>query len=124
VLTPYCTGLAVAWMPPANGLVSRHLRASTSIGWLAVATLLAGVFAVRGSAGLEIAALSAPLVGLAFWTTRSGPGDGGSPAPTPDDDPPAPHAIGRKRMRLPGPRRTRPTGHRERPRSRTPTRSR
>jgi hypothetical protein len=124
VLSPYCTGLAVAWSPPANRLVTRHLRASTSIGWLALATIFAGVFAVGGQTGLVVAATCAPFVGLAFWTTASGPDDGARPAPPGDHAPPAPDASEAKGVRLKGPRRTRPTGHGEprRTRPRTPSR--
>jgi hypothetical protein len=124
VVSPYCTGLAVAWAPPANRVVARHLSASTTIGWLAVATLLTGVFAVGGSPGMTIAIASAPFVGLAFWTTRSGPDDGDPPATPPDDDPPAPDGIYPTRLRLDSPRRTRPTGHRSPMRPRVPTRTR
>jgi hypothetical protein len=125
VLTPYCTGLAVAWAPPANRFVGNHLVASASTGWLALATVLAGVFAVGEDLGMAMAIVSAPFVGLAFWTTRSGPDDDdGTPPPPPDGDPPAPDTVDTKRVRLQGPRRTRPTGHRPAPRTRIPTRAR
>ena len=124
VLTPYGTGLIVAWSPPANRLVTRHLGLSTTIGWLALATLLAGVFAIGGHPGLAIAIATAPLVGLAFWTTRSDPGDDDDDPPPPDDRPPDPAAMKRPGVRLSGPRRTRPTGHRPTPRPRTPAHTR
>jgi hypothetical protein len=124
VLSPYCTGLTVAWSPPANGLVTRHLRAATWSGWLALATVFAGVFAVGGQTGLAIAAACAPVVGLAFWTAATGPDDGERPAPPRNDEPRAPGAIKAKGVRLKGPHRARPTGHGERRRTRrgSPTR--
>jgi hypothetical protein len=123
VLSPYCTGLAVAWSPSANRLVSRHLRASRWIGWLGLATLFAAVFVVGGPTGLIVAAASAPFVGLAFWTTASGSGDDNPPPGPPDDEPPE-DTIEAEGVRLKGPRRARPTGHREprRTRPRAPTR--
>jgi hypothetical protein len=123
VVTPYCTGMVVAWVPPANRLVTAHLRVSTTVGWLAAATLCAGVFAVGGRPGMAIAIVSAPLVGLAFWIAASGP-DEDDDRPADDDLPPVPDAIATKHVRLPGPRRSRPTGHGPAPRRRAPARTR
>jgi hypothetical protein len=89
------------------------LSGSIALGWCALGTLFAGVFAVGGHTGLVMALASAPFAGLAVWKTGPSRGDGGDPPPAPDDEPPAPDAVGRKGMRLPTPRRTRPTGHRE-----------
>ena len=113
VVTPYCTGLVVASWARANRLVTRHLTASIVVGWAALATVFAGVFAVGGRTGMLMALASAPLVGLAVW--KSGPqrGDGGGSPPTPDEKPPAPDAVGHRGRRLPSPPRKRPTGHRE-----------
>jgi hypothetical protein len=114
VLTPYCTGLLVASSRHANRLVTRHLRASTALGWGALATLFAGVFAVGGHDGMLMAIASAPFVGLAVWQIR--PGEGDDPTPEPEDAPPAPDAVTRRGVRLPAPARKRPTGHRGAPR--------
>jgi hypothetical protein len=122
VLTPYCTGLVIAGSRRANRLVTRHLRASTALGWLGLATLFAGVFAVGGHPGMVIAVLSAPFAGLAFWRTSPRRDDDDGPPAEPDDEPPRPDAIRRTRRQLPAPRRTRPTGHRPAP-SRTRTRN-
>jgi hypothetical protein len=124
VLTPYFTGLAVAWSPPANRAVTRHVGLSTTIGWLALATLLTGVFAIGGHPGMAIAIATAPLVGLAFWTTRSDPGDDDDDPPPRDDNPPEPDAVKKPGVRLSSPRRTRPAGHRPAPRTRIPARTR
>jgi hypothetical protein len=121
VLTPYCTGLFVAWSRLANRLVTRHLVASITLGWGALATMFAGVFAIGGQTGMRMALAAAPFVGLAVWQTGPGRGDGGSRAPEPDDDPPAPDAL-RQGRRLPAPARKRPTGHRAPRRPRVPLR--
>jgi hypothetical protein len=106
VLAPYCTGMIV--IEACRCMATKRLAGgaqATIVGWLAAAALCAGVFAIGGQRGMAIAVVSAPLVGLAFWIA----------APGPDDDPPAddelPEAIAPRRVRLPGPRRTRPTGH-------------
>jgi len=112
VLTPYCTGLVVATSGHANRLVTRHLTASTVVGWAALGTLFAGVFAVGGRPGVAMAMLSAPLAGLAIWKAGPHRDDGDEPPATPDDEPPAPDAVGRRGRRLPAPPRKRPTGHR------------
>jgi hypothetical protein len=115
-LTPYCTGLVVASSRRANHLVTRHLRVSIGLGWMAIAVLLAGVFAVGGRLGVTMALASAPLIGLAFWKTGPGRDDGDDPPPEPDDTPPRPTGV-----RLPSPPRSRPAGHRH---ERRPTRQR
>jgi hypothetical protein len=129
VLTPYCTGLFVAWSRLANRLVTRHLRTSMTVGWAAVATLLAGVFAVGGRSGMTMALASAPFVGLAIWKTGHNGDD--DPPPEPDDEPPPPDAAARRGVRLPAPPhrrlpappRRRPTGHPTvKPRPRVPAR--
>jgi hypothetical protein len=115
VLTPYCTGLAVAWSRLANRLVTRHLGFFRALGWTALTAMFAGVFAIGGHEGLRIALASAPFIGLAVWT--GGPGrDGDDPEPDPDDTPPAPDEIARPGMRVPAPPRRRPTGHPAAPR--------
>jgi hypothetical protein len=89
VLTPYCTGLAVAGSRSVNRLVTRHLRATTAIGWGALAALFAGVFAIGEHSGMMIALASAPFAGLAVW--KPGPsGDDGRESPDPPDAPPPP----------------------------------
>jgi hypothetical protein len=113
VVTPYCTGLVVASSGRANRLVTRHLTASIVVGWTALGTLFAGVFAVGGRTGMLMALSSAPFVGLAVWKAGPHRGDGGGSPPAPDDKPPAPDAVGHKGRRLPSPARKRPTGHRE-----------
>jgi hypothetical protein len=90
VLTPYCTGLLVAWSRLANRLVTRHLTASTALGWTALAALFAGVFAVGGHTGMVMALASAPFAGLAVWKPGAS-GDDDCGPPEPDDDPPPPH---------------------------------
>jgi hypothetical protein len=110
VLTPYCTGLVVASSRFVNRLVTRFLAASTVLGWCAMGTLFAGVFAVGGQTGTLMALVSAPFAGLAMWKAGPRRDDGDEPPADPDDKPPAPDAIGR---RLPSPPRKRPTGHRE-----------
>jgi hypothetical protein len=87
VLTPYCTGLAVAGSRFVNRVVTRHLPVSTAIGWIALAALFAAVFAIGGQSGMYIALASAPFAGLAVW--RPGPGGDDGPEP-PAPDPPAP----------------------------------
>src|SRR4051794_26857082 len=116
MLTPYLTGLVVAWSRPANRVVTRHLRASMTVGWAALATLFAGVFAVGGKTGMQMALASAPFIGLAVWKAGHGGSDGDEPPVAPDDDPPSPDAVARTRARLPAPPRRRPTGHRGVPR--------
>jgi hypothetical protein len=123
VLTPYWTGLLVAWSRPVNRVVTRHIGLSTTIGWLAVAALLSGVFAIGGTPGMAIAIAAAPFVGLAFWTSRSDPGRDDDGGPPPDDHPPEPDAIRKAGVRLSSPRRTRPAGHRPAPRTRMPART-
>jgi hypothetical protein len=113
VLTPYCTGLVVASSTHANRLVTRHLTASTVLGWSAIGALVTGVFAVRGHEGMAMALASAPFAGLAIWKAGPSRGDGGGQPPEPDEEPPAPDAIDRKGRRLPSPPRKRPTGHRQ-----------
>jgi hypothetical protein len=120
VLTPYCIGLLVATSRFANRLVTRFLTASTVLGWSALGTLFAGVFAVGGTTGMVMALASAPFAGLAMWKAGPSRGDGDQPPAEPDDKPPAPDAVGRPGRRLPSPARKRPTGHRQ-PR-RTPRR--
>jgi hypothetical protein len=122
VLTPYCTGLVVAWSRLANRLVTRHHGASTALGWGALATLFAGVFAVGGHTGMLMALASAPFAGFAVWKVKPGRDDDDpDPDPEPDDEPPTPDAIARRGVRLPAPVRKRPTGHPSVPqRPRTP----
>jgi hypothetical protein len=120
VLAPYCTGLLVATSKVANRLVTRFLTASTVLGWSALGTLFAGVFAVGGKTGMVMALASAPFAGLAMWKAGPSRGDGSDPPAEPDDKPPAPDAVGHPGRRLPSPPRKRPTGHRER--RRTPRR--
>jgi hypothetical protein len=110
VLTPYCTGLLVASSRPVNRIVTRHLTASTVIGWSALGALCTGVFALGGHTGMLMALASAPFAGLAIWKAGPSRGNGDDPLPTPDDEPPAPDAIDTGR-RLPAPARKRPTGH-------------
>src|SRR3954447_5354857 len=81
VLTPYCTGLVVATSGHANRLVTRHLAASTIVGWSALGALFAGVFVVGGRAGMLMALTSAPLAGLAIWKTGPARDDGDGPPP-------------------------------------------
>jgi hypothetical protein len=113
VLTPYCTGLVVASSRHANRLVTRHLTASTVVGWAALGTLFTGVFAVGGRTGMLMALASAPFAGLAVWKAGPHRDDGEEPPSAPDDKPPAPDAVGRPGRRIPSPARKRPTGHRE-----------
>ena len=112
VLTPYCTGLVVATSRHANRLVTRHLTASTVVGWAALGTLFAGVFAVGGRTGVVMALASAPFAGLAVWKAGPHRDDGGGSAPEPDDEPPAPDSVGQRGRRIPAPPRKHPTGHR------------
>lgn len=92
VVTPYCTGVLVGTAPRVNRVVARNIVAATAIGWLAVIALLAGVFVVGDDAGLVIAVVSAPFVGLTFWLpARRGDDDG--PADEPDDEPSPGDAI-------------------------------
>lgn len=121
VLTPYLTGLVVAWSRFANRVVTRHLAASMTLGWAALATLFAGVFAIGGHTGARMALASAPFIGLAIWKT--GPnGDDGPDADPDDREPPSPDAVARNGRRLPAPPRRRPTAHPARRRPRVPTR--
>lgn len=117
VLTPYCTGLVVASSRHANRLVTRHLVASTVVGWGALGTLFAGVFAVGGHTGMVMALASAPLAGLAVWKAGPYRDDGDGDVPEPDDAPPAPDSVGQRGRRLPSPPRKRPSGHPDRPRA-------
>jgi hypothetical protein len=116
VLSPYCTGLLVAWSRLANRLVTRHIYASTVLGWSAIGMLFAGVFAVGGHTGMRMALASAPFAGLAMWKSGPGGGDDDGSPPEPDKEPPAPDAVSRRGVRLPAPPRRRPTGHRPAPR--------
>jgi hypothetical protein len=116
VLSPYCTGLVVAWSRRANRFVTRHINASTALGWSALATLFVGVFAIGGHTGMRMALASAPLAGLAVWKPGPGGDHDDDPAPEPDDAPPAPDAVSRRGVRLPAPPRRRPTGHPSAPR--------
>jgi hypothetical protein len=111
VLTPYFTGLVVASSRYANRLVTRHLTASTIVGWSALGALFVGVFAVGGHTGMLMALASAPFAGLAIWKAGPNRDDGDDPPPEPDDTPPAPDSV-RPGRRLPAPPRKRPTGHR------------
>ena len=89
VLAPYGTGVLVGSWPRANRVVGRHLLFATSLGWAALATLFAAVFAVGDRPGALVAMAVAPLVGLAFWA----PGrrdDGGEKPPDAPDDRPSP----------------------------------
>ena len=122
VMTPYCTGLVVACSRPANRLVTRHLRASMTLGWLALGTLFAGVFAVGGHTGMWMALASAPFVGLAVWKGGRGDDGNGPPADPDEPPPPSPDAVIPKRVRVPAPARKRPTGHPAPSRPRVPTR--
>lgn len=112
VVSPYATGLVVAWSRLVNRIVTRFIHVFTAIGWAALATLFAGVFAIGDHAGMTVAMASAPWVGLAVWRPgRRGDDDG--PAPEPDDvPPPTPDAIANPGRRLPAPARKRPSGHR------------
>jgi hypothetical protein len=112
VLTPYLTGLVVATSRHANRLVTSHLTASTVVGWGALGTLFAGVFAIGGRTGMLMALASAPLTGLAMWKAGPNRGNGGGNPPEPDENPPAPDEIGNQGRRIPSPPRKRPTGHR------------
>lgn len=112
VLTPYCTSLVVATSRHANRLVTRHLTAATVVGWTALGTLFAGVFAVGGRTGVVMALASAPFAGLAVWKAGPHRDDGDGSAPEPDDEPPAPDSVGQRGRRIPSPPRKRPTGHR------------
>ncbi|HET9023649.1 MAG TPA: hypothetical protein VFN64_03695 [Burkholderiaceae bacterium] len=115
--TPYLTGLVVAWSRLVNRIVTRHLRVSITVGWVAIGALFAGVFFVGGHTGMVMALASAPFAGLAIWRAGPGPGGGDDPPPEPDDEPPAPDAVGRSGRRIPAPPRRRPTGHPERRRA-------
>ena len=121
VLSPYGTGLVVAWSRLVNRLVTRFVHVATVIGWSALAALFVGVFAVGDHAGMTMAMASAPWVGLAVW--KPGPRrDDDRPEPAPEDVPPTPDAIRRPGRRLPAPARRRPTGHPAARRPRVPLR--
>ena len=121
VLSPYGTGLVIAWSRLANRLVTRFIYVSTAIGWSALVTLFAGVFVVGGHTGMTMALASAPLAGLAVW--KPGPRrDDDDPEPEPEDVPPTPDAVAKPGRRLPAPPRKRPTGHPAPQRPRVPAR--
>jgi hypothetical protein len=122
VLSPYGTGLVVAWSRLANRLVTRFVYVFTAIGWAALATLFVGVFAVGDHTGMAMAMASAPFAGLAVWTPGPGRDDGDPPAPDPEDVPPTPDAVKEPGRRLPAPARRRPTGHPAPSRPRVPAR--
>jgi hypothetical protein len=93
-----------------------------TLGWLALGTLFAGVFAVGGHTGMWMALASAPFVGLAVWKGGRG-GDGNDPPADPDEPPPpSPDAVIPTRVRVPAPARKRPTGHPAPSRPRIPAR--
>ena len=122
VLSPYGTGLVVAWSRLVNRFVTRFVHVFTAIGWSALAALFVGVFAVGDHAGMTMAMASAPWIGLAVWRPgRRGDDDG--PAPQPDDvPPPTPDAIAKPGRRLPAPARKQPTVHPAPQRPRLPAR--
>lgn len=121
VLSPYGTGLFVAWSRFANRIVTRFLPVFAALGWSALVTLFVGVFAVGDGTGMQMAMASAPFAGLAVW--KPGPGRGGDGrSPVPDGVPPAPDAIATRGRRLPAPARRRPTGHQAGQGSRVPLR--
>ena len=93
VLAPYLTGLGIARSERTRLVMARHLRVWTSLGWLALASVLAGAFLVGGHAGALLMVAAAPLVGLAFWSSSPGGGDDGPPAPAPDDPLPSGDTI-------------------------------
>jgi hypothetical protein len=86
VLTaPFALAALISGSPSVNRHVARHLPLVLFVGWLGVAMVLAGAFAVEGTAGRALLLVGAPLEGLSFW--MRGPGDDGGGDDEPDDEP-------------------------------------
>src|SRR5205809_608341 len=68
VAIPFLVAAVVARWRPANRFVARHYWPSLFIGWLGVALLTVGVFALDGTGGDVAAVAGGPLAGLSFWS--------------------------------------------------------
>ena len=82
---PFAVGVLVHTFHPLNAVVARHLALATTIGWGGAALLVAGAFALDGTAGHVALLAGAPLTGLSYWTRGD---DGGGGWDDEDDDPP------------------------------------